>query len=180
MPSPLFSCAASETLDRLEQIEIAEGLPHPTIDGVWLRRSPVFERSYLISSFGEAEVDEMIAFTKRAGLMSLYHEGPFKSWGHFVLSEQQFPNGRAGMKRAVEKAHAAGLHLGVHTLTNFINTNDPYVTPVPDDRLSMTGSSTLTKGIDARSTEFDVRSPAYFDDEKSNVLHTAFAVRTHR
>ncbi|MEO8480038.1 MAG: hypothetical protein ABI542_10455 [Gemmatimonadota bacterium] len=168
----LFTTAESETLDVLEQIGLAEGLPHPTIDGVWFPKSPLFGRSYLISSFGESDVDEMVAYTKRAGLFSLYHEGPFKSWGHFVLSESQFPNGRAGMRTAVEKAHAAGLHLGVHTLTNFINTNDPYVTPVPDDRLSLTGSSTLVQSVDAVEREIEVASPEYFDEEKENHLHT--------
>ncbi len=168
----LFTCPATETLDRMEQIELAEGLPHPTVDGVWWRKSPVFERSYMISSFGESDIDEMIAYTTRAGLMSLYHEGPFKSWGHFVLDDVQFPNGRSGMKRAVEKARTAGLHLGVHTLTNFINTNDPYVTPIPDDRLSVTGASVLVRDIDTRATEIEVRSPAYFADETHNYLHT--------
>ncbi len=168
----LFTSPEAETLDRLERIELAEGLPHPQIDGVWVKKSPLFGKSYLISSFGESDVDEMIGYTKRAGLVSLYHEGPFKNWGHFVLSESQFPNGRAGMRLAVEKAHAAGLHLGVHTLTNFINTNDPYVTPVPDDRLSLTGSSTLVTAIDATARELEVASPEYFNEEKENHLHT--------
>jgi hypothetical protein len=170
----LFSCAESETLDRLEQIEIAEHLPHPTIDGVWSPRSPIYGRSYMISSFGEADVDEMLVYAKRAGLYSLYHEGPFRSWGHFVLSESQWPNGRAGMKRAVDKAHAVGLHFGVHTLTNFINTNDPYVTPVPDERLSITGQSTLVRGIDSAATVFEVASPDFFSaGGDTNILHTA-------
>ncbi len=168
----LFTCLEPETLDRLERIELAEGLPHPTIGGVWFKKSPLFGKSYLISSFGEAEVDEMIGYTRRAGLFSLYHEGPFSSWGHFVLSKSQFPNGREGMRVAAEKARAAGLHLGVHTLTNFINTNDPYVTPVPDDRLSLTGSSTLVRAVDAQQREIEVASPEYFNEQKENYLHT--------
>ena len=126
----------------------------------------------MISSFGESEVDEMLAYTKRAGLYSLYHEGPFKSWGHFVLSESQFPNGRVGLRRAVDKARAVGLHLGVHTLTNFINTNDPYVTPVPDPRLSITGQSTLVGAIDNRQTSIEVASPEFFsEDEGESPAH---------
>jgi hypothetical protein len=168
----LFSCAESETLDRLEQIEIAEHLPHSMIDGVWFRRSPIYGRSYMISSFGEADVDEMLAYAKRAGLYSLYHEGPFKSWGHFVLSESQWPNGRVGMKRAVEKARAVGLHFGVHTLTNFINSNDPYVTPIPDERLSITGQLTLVRGVDSVATELELATPQFFNAVKENYLHT--------
>lgn len=168
----LFICAEPKTLDILERIELDEKLPHPTIDGVWFKRSPQFGRSYLISSFGEKDIDEMIGYTKRAGLMSLYHEGPFKSWGHFVLDEAQFPTARAGLKACVDKAKVAGLHFGIHTLTNFMNTNDPYITPTPDDRLSMTGSSVLIKTIDARQKEIEVASPEYFDEDKNNNLHT--------
>ncbi len=168
----LFTCPEPATLDRLAQIEIAERLPHPTIDGVWMKRSPIHGRSYMLSSFGESEVDEMLTFTRRAGLYSLYHDGPFKSWGHFALSGSQFPNGRAGLKRAVDKAHALGIHLGVHTLTNFINTNDPYVTPVPDARLSVTEQSTLVGAIDSLQTSIEVASPEYVSEVKENHLRT--------
>lgn len=167
----LFTCAENETLDWLEQIELAEGLPHPTIDGVWFKKSKVYGKSYMISSFGEADIDEMIGYAKRSGLISLYHEGPFASWGHFVLNPEQFPNGRDGLKACADKAHASGLYLGVHTLTNFINTNDPYITPVPDERLSLTGSSVLTENISADQTTIVVAAPEYFDHEESNTLH---------
>lgn len=169
----LFSCAESETLDWLEQIELAEGLPHPTIDGVWFKKSNVYGKSYMISSFGESDMDEMIDYAKRSGLISLYHEGPFASWGHFVLNPEQFPNGRDGLKQCADKAHAAGLFLGVHTLTNFINTNDPYITPIPDERLSLTGSSVLTDPITSDQTTIAVVSPEYFNQEESNTLHAA-------
>jgi hypothetical protein len=168
----LFSCTAAATLEQLEAIALAEKLPYPTINKTWLKKSPLFGKSYLISSFGENEVDEMIAYTKIAGLISLYHEGPFKSWGHYIPDPEAFPNGRAGLKTCADKAHAAGLLFGVHTLTNFINTNDPYITPVPDDRLSVTGSSTLVKEIDARQKEIELVSPEYFNQEKNNNLHT--------
>jgi len=168
----VFSCREAQTFDRLEQIEIAENLPRPKVNGVWFKKSNLYGKSYMISSYGEKDIDEMIGYTKRAGLVSLYHEGPFKSWGNFVLNPEQFPNGRDGLKNCVDKAHAAGLFLGMHTLTNFINTNDPYVSPVPDNRLSFTGTSTLNRNIDADQNTIEVISPEYFNDEKGNNLHT--------
>ncbi len=167
-----FLCPESKALETIEAITIAEKLPYPTVNKTWFKKSPLFGKSYLISSFGEKDVDEMIGYTKKAGLFSLYHEGPFKSWGHYILNPEDFPNGNKGLKNCVDKAHAAGLHFGVHTLTNFINTNDPYITPVPDDRLSMTGSSTLTKDIDKFQKEIAIASPEYFNLEKNNNLHT--------
>ncbi|MCC6244644.1 MAG: hypothetical protein IT353_17500 [Gemmatimonadaceae bacterium] len=168
----LFGSTEEQTFDRLERIAIAEQLPRPLIDSVWFPKSSLYERSYMISSFGEADADEMLTYVKRSGLYSLYHEGPFKSWGHFILDSAQFPRGRAGMKAIVAKARAAGVHLGVHTLTNFINTNDPYVTPVPDDRLSVTGTSTLVQPISAQTTTIEVQSPEFFAPTKDNTLFT--------
>ncbi|MBK8060737.1 MAG: hypothetical protein IPK33_23435 [Gemmatimonadetes bacterium] len=115
----LFSAAEAEVLDVLERIEVAEGLPHPTIDGTWFKRSPRFGQSYLISTFGEGEVDEMLAHTRRAGLMSLYHEGPFKSWGHFIVDSAQFPSGRAGLKgRCGEGARSGSTSACTHSPTS--------------------------------------------------------------
>lgn len=167
----LFGVPEKDGLDTIGAIELAEGLPHPMYKGVWIKKSPEMGRSYIISDFNEEQVDEMIAHTKRADLMSLYHEGPFKAWGHYELSPNYFPNGKEGVKRAAAKAHAAGIHFGVHTLTNFTSTSDAYVSPIPDERLVKRGSSTLTEAISATATEIAVASPEYFDYEKDNWLH---------
>ena len=167
----LFGCPEGEVLNRIGEIEVAEGLPHPTIDGIWIKQSPETGRAYLISDFNETNIDSMLAYTKKAGLMSLYHEGPFKSWGHFILDPKSFPNGNAGMKTCVEKASKLGLRIGVHTLSSFINTNDPYVTPIPDKRLALTGSSILTEAVNAAANEITVESDQYFKNIKPSTLH---------
>ena len=166
----LFGCNEPEVLTRIGQIELAEGLPHALINGVWFKQSPETGRAYLISDFNEETVDTMLSYTQQAGLASLYHEGPFQSWGHFILDSASFPNGTAGMKKCVEKAKAKGLRIGVHTLTTFINTNDPYVTPVPDKRLSVTGYSEITDDISDESTEIPVTSDFYFKNFESSTL----------
>src|SRR5579864_2553420 len=100
----LFTCDEPKTLDLIEAITLDEKLPYPTINKTWFKKSPEYGRSYLISSFGEQDIDEMIAYTQKAGLISLYHEGPFKSWGHYILDPKFFPNGKDGLKKCVEKA----------------------------------------------------------------------------
>jgi hypothetical protein len=168
----LFGCPAGRALERIGAIEVAEGLPHPTVEGVWVKTWRDLGRSYLIAAFDETNADELLAFTKRADLMSLYHPEPFASWGHYALDPKAFPNGNAGMRRIVEKGHALGIRIGAHTLSNFINTNDPYVTPRPDPRLARTGSSPLVEDVTAVATKIPVASPEYFDNEKANWLHT--------
>ena len=78
---------------------------------------------------------------KKSGLHYLYHGHPFTDWGHFNLIPEQFPNGWAGMKKCVQQAEKAGIYTGTHVLSNFITTNDAYVTPVPDKRLAKAGST---------------------------------------
>ncbi|MCP4639017.1 MAG: hypothetical protein GY851_01215, partial [bacterium] len=168
----VLGCAASEALDRIADIELAEGLPHPEFDGVWSRKWSGAGRPYLISGFSEDNVEEMLEYVRRANLASLYHSDAFTSWGHYELNPRSFPNGNDGMKQCVEKARALGIRIGVHTLSNFINTNDPYVTPVPDPRLAKTGVSQLVADIDADAKEIPVASPEYFNNEHANWLHT--------
>ena len=103
--------------------------------------------------------------------MSLYNMGAFKSWGHFAPEPSQFPSGAAGVKACVDKAAKLGLRIGVHTLTSFIHTYDPYITPIPDKRLAITGSSALTQPINAVGKEIQVESKYYFTNLTRSTLH---------
>jgi len=167
----LFGSPASQALETIGQIEIAEGLPHPMIDGEWGKKAPGAAAAYMILDFGEKDIDQALAYVRQAGLRYLYHSGPFSTWGHFELKDQ-FPNGRAGLRACVEKAEAVGITVGVHTLSNFITTNDAYVTPAPDPRLARVGSSILTAPIAVEDTEIGIASPGFFNQNRNNHLRT--------
>lgn len=168
----LFGCPAEKALDVIGQIELNEGLPHPLIDGEWAKKSPKATASYLIIGFGEENLDQAIELTKKAGLEYLYHGGPFETWGHFKLHEKVFPDNWESMQRCVQRAEKEGIKLGVHTLSNFITTNDPYVTPVPDKRLAKVGQSVLTKEISSTDDEIFIESPVFFNQMENNSLHS--------
>jgi hypothetical protein len=158
----VFACPAKQALAVLGEIEVAEGLPHPTMGGVWAKMAPGATASYLIVDFGESTIDLAIEMTERAGLKYLYQSSPFETWGHFKLKPALFPRGWDGFRDCVEKAHKAGIQVGFHTLSNFITPNDPYVTPAPDPRLARIGTSELTADIDAAETEVPVADPVWF------------------
>ena len=168
----LFGCPARKALETIGAIELAEDLPHPMIDGQWGKTAPSASAAYLIMGFDEASFDRALAVTKKAGLRYLYHDGPFDTWGHFTLNKNAFPEGTASMKRCVDKAKIQGVMLGVHTLSNFITTNDAYVTPVPDKRLANVGSSSLTADIDGTQTEIPIAAPDFFNQFSNNNLRT--------
>lgn len=169
----LFGCRAAQALETLGEIEKTEGLPHPLLDGVWAKIAPSATASYLIIDFGEATLEPALELTREAGLAYLYHGGPFRTWGHFELRHELFPDGWTSLKRCVDRARAQGVHLGVHTLSNFITPNDPYVTPVPDPRLARVGTTHLTGAIDASQTDLPVADPVWFNQMQNNTLKTA-------
>jgi hypothetical protein len=169
----IFGSPTQEALATVGAIEVAEGLPHPMIDGQWSKTAPEAAAAYIITDFTEENVDEAIQLTKKAGLKYMYHYGKtFENWGHFELYKGEFPNGMAGLRACVEKAEAAGIMVGTHFLSNFITTNDPYVTPVPDPRLAKVGSSVITADIDPKDTEIPIQSPEFFNQMKNNSLKT--------
>ena len=158
----LFGCLKDQVLQTLSKIELAEDLPHPVLDGEWLKTSSRANSSYIITEFGTETIDEILTIAKSAGLICIYHPGPFENWGHFDLNKEEFPNNWKSMKACVEKAAKEGIWLGVHTLSNFITTNDPYVTPKPDTRLASFGSSLLTRAINSTDTEIPVKDARWF------------------
>ncbi|MBX3257812.1 MAG: hypothetical protein KF862_27025 [Chitinophagaceae bacterium] len=168
----LWGAPQEQLLSVIEKIELQENLPHPVINGVWAKRSPLATSSYLIMGFGEQTIEEALDLTQKAGLKYLYHPGPFETWGHFGLNKKQFPDNWQSMKRCVDIAAKRNVDLGVHTLSSFITTNDPFVTPVPDKRLAKVGSSVLAAAIDDKMTTVSIASPDFFNQMKNNNLKT--------
>ena len=168
----LFGCPVIDALQTVGAIELAEGLPHPMIGGEWGKEARSASAAYVILPFGESTIDEAVEVTLKAGLGYLYHPEPFQTWGHFQLNDD-FPNGVEGLRRAVERAGARGVRVGLHTLSNFITTNDPYVTPEPDPRLARVGTTLLTEDLSETDTEVGIQSPDFFNQFDNNHLRAA-------
>ncbi len=165
----LFGCAEPQTLDLLEKIELGEGLPHPTIDGVWVKRWPLASQAYLMYD-GDSQ-ENCLKYAKAFGFKLVHIGDFFESWGHFGLKTGRFPKGAEDIMKFTEKARSEGISLGVHTLTMFTSTNDRYVSPVPSDSLCKTGSSILSKNVEINDDEIYIDDPTYFYNMGST--HTA-------
>jgi hypothetical protein len=166
----LFGVPVQEVMSTLSQIELNENLPHPMLDGIWGKQAARASESYLIMDFGTDNLQEAMTVTKQAGLRYLYHGDPFEQWGHFTLKKKEFPQNWASMRQCVTDAAQQNIRLGVHTLSNFITTNDPYVTPVPDKRLAKVGYAILTENINAEAKEIAISSPEFFNQFQNNTL----------
>ncbi len=154
----VFVTPREKTLEAIEQLELKYGLPHLTLGGVWFRRSKALEEPYLFTDLTAGNVDEVIAFAKRGGFgYVLTFSGTWStSLGHYAVNERSFPGGMAGLRQTADKLHAAGLKLGIHLLSACISVNDPYVRPLPDERLAVARSFALAEDLSAEATEIPV------------------------
>ena len=169
----IFGCSPDDVLDNISVIEVAEGLPHPTLYDEWSKTAPEASAAYMILGFGRKDIEKALLYTEKAGLKYLYHPGPFDTWGHFMLNKDYFPEGRKSLKECVDIAADKGISIGLHTLSNFITTNDSYVTPVPDQRLAEVGRAILTHDIEPDEDLIVIDDPSRFNQYTNNYLKAA-------
>ncbi|MDD4870298.1 MAG: hypothetical protein PHR77_07035 [Kiritimatiellae bacterium] len=149
----------------LQELVRREGVPYSTLGGPFAQDAEENRGSYIFANISEANADEWIALTKRAGFTDIhFNQGWEKTLGHYEPRKDWYPNGLAGMKAIVKKIHDAGLKAGIHTLTGCIDTRDAWVTPVPDKRLAADASYTLAADMDEKSdTILTVEKPGNHD-----------------
>ena len=149
-------------LDAIEVVELEQGLPHPTTNGVWIKRAPARLDSYIMfSGVTEQNVDQAIEFAKGAfGCIELDY------WWHttptYQMNRKTFPQGLEGLKRAAEKIRAAGFQFGLHVMQGMVGwgaKDDPYVVPKADPRLLQDRHATLAAALDAKATEIAIQEP---------------------
>jgi hypothetical protein len=147
----LLSCPGGDSLrESISNLELAFGMPHPTIAGQWGKLSDETKTSYLFIDFGVEELDEIIGYA-RAGGFSYICTNPFMTNGHYLIDTLQFPGGLETVRGAVARINAAGLKAGLHSNTGAVSFNDSYVTPVPDSRLAKIAEFELAGDIDPSS-----------------------------
>lgn len=157
-----FGCKNTDALARIGEIELEQGLPHPMFGNEWGKTSREAMRSYLISNFSEDNLDFILDKAQIADFKYVYHSGPFDDWGHFNWDPKFTKEGDAGVKKMVDKAKVRGIAMGVHTLTNFMTTNDAYATPVPSEHLLKQGILTLTADLNKEQTEITIKKSHLF------------------
>ncbi len=152
----LFGChdPRNKFLDAMEVVERDFGMP----SGARHRRSPIQQYSYLWCSPTPADVDQYIALARRAGFrMILFSYTSFtRGAGHFLWNSR-FPNGAADLRKVTDKIRAAGLKVGLHIHYSKAVKTDPYVTPVPDDRLHAVRAFTLAAAVDEKAGTIPVQ-----------------------
>lgn len=157
-----FGSKQTDALARIGEIEVEQDLPHPLFDGEWGKTAQAAMQSYLISDFSEDNLDFVLDKAQIAGFNYVYHSGPFLDWGHFNWDPRFTKSGDEGVRKMTDKAKEQGIAMGVHTLTNFLTTNDAYVTPVPSEHLLKQGTLVLLSDLKKEQTDILVKKSSLF------------------
>jgi hypothetical protein len=139
-------------LDRaLVNIAGRYGLPQPTLDGQPAKLSPVVRRGNLIAAIDAADADQALAWAKRGNLRHVVIDAGtwHDRYGHYRIHPGKFPGGVDAFRAFVERFHATGIGMGIHLGSSNIGWEDPYMTPVPDRRLTTAGRFRLASAVGA-------------------------------
>ena len=181
-----FYCVPAAKLKGVvEEIILEEDLPYIKTKGVWNKNSGYSSSSKFIMSYNVNNIDTCIDIAKKAGITCIYHGDIFETWGNFKVREKDFPQGYQSVRECSDKAEKNGINLGAHVLTNFITTNDPWVSPEPHPNLVLAGLTKLDKSISISDTELLLQDetvrPAYHEPDLDKVdpkwrKHTAVRI----
>ncbi|MFF3494813.1 Ig domain-containing protein [Streptomyces sp. NPDC002795] len=159
----LFGAAPALTPTVLSDIAAGEGLPYPTQNGQWQKTAQASSQSFLVlSDLNTGNIPQSARLAKTAGIDHLYSlpnaVGPWKTTGHYQFNGS-LGGSDAGAAAAVKLAEDNGVHLGVHTISDFVSTDDAYVTAPADRRIALGGRARLTRPLGAADTTL------YLDDD---------------
>ena len=152
----LAESSADDLLSSIEVLELAEGLPHPTYNGISVKKNKSAAGLYLIIDDPSLSNEDRIRMAGRAGASCVYFAGVLEKWGHYTLNSANFPLGIPDLKKQTDLASEYGVTIGAHTLSNFIHTNDEYVSPIPHEKLLVMDETELTVDISPEQTEIIV------------------------
>lgn len=145
----------------VESMQTNAGIPSPKPSGGWRGASPYIHQSYFfLTNFKESEYDAALAIAKRGGFKQilLLQNSWCKSTGTYEVNEKNFPGGFDALLETVKKFKKEGIRFGLHLLAASVDSNDPYLTPIPDKRFVTDASSTLAEDLPDSSESKTVKT----------------------
>ena len=155
----LAACPTARMREVLQDLVREEKVPYSPLGGAFALDAEENRGAYVFANVSEKNVGDWIDLARRGGIHTIHLSGWEESLGHYEPREDLFTGGLDGMKAVADKLHAAGLKVGIHTLTGCIGTNDPWVRPVPDRRLATDGTFTLTVNLGEEDADVPIAEP---------------------
>lgn len=169
------SCAVIATNDDrwatvVEAMQKKAGVPSPRPGNGWRGASPnVHESYFFLTSFNASEYDAALAIAKRGGFKQvlIVQDSWCQSTGTYHVNERNFPGGFPKLKEIAESFNKEGIRFGLHLLAASVDSNDPYITPVPDPRFLTDVSAKLAADLDG-----DENSTTILTSSDGNIFPT--------
>ncbi|WP_054023126.1 InlB B-repeat-containing protein [Bacillus sp. FJAT-28004] len=161
----LYGTRTPNILNVLSNIEVNEGLPHPTINGEWQKTSLETAQDFLVftdNMYNNIDNDSKMALD--SGINYIYGQygasGPWITDGGYQFNGN-FGGSDAAAKQMVDIAASYGIKVGVHTLSNEISPGDrTYMNPLANAGLASAGIANLTRAMS------DTDTTVYIDNGK--------------
>ena len=170
----IYGTRPDNILNVISNIQIKEGLPHPTIDGEWQKTSIKMAQDFLVfndAMWGLDVLENDAKMANDAGIQYIYGQygagGPWNGDGSFEFN-YLFGGSDESVKQMVDKASEYGVYIGTHTLSNLISGGTKYATPSATDALAYAGFAALTRDASASDTTLYVADGHPFSDEVVN------------
>lgn len=182
----LYACPGDLGLSVIENIVLAEGLPHPTIDGKWVKDPTAFQPDV----FWTGPHDHLIEYADALGLKGVQDDGmgefyidPAYHWDGKLV---RFDDGRRmTIREFTDETRTHGIRYGLHTLCMFIQTKSSDVHPVPDPHLQTVLRTELAGALSPTDAAITVTDPSFlaekgtYNDNNMNVLRIGTELLTY-
>ncbi|MFC0772955.1 hypothetical protein [Terrimonas alba] len=160
-----YACPDSLGLKTIEKIVLNEGLPHPEIDGKWIKDPGAYRPD--IAWWGAH--DSLVSYAKQLNMKGVQDEGygeyypnPADRWGKRKINFRGSASLTVPQYGAIMQKE--GIRYGLHTLCEFLQPGTSDVSPVPSDSLAIMQRTILTKDLSETDTIITVADTAYFNE----------------
>lgn len=163
----LYACPDDVGLATIEKIILGEGLPHPVMNGKWIRDPTAF----MPTLYWKGPRDKCIEYTKALGLTDISRDTRefYPCLGNnWDAGNVEFSNGKTmAFKEFTEEAHEQGLtNGGLHTLCVFLQSGiSSDVSPVPSEHLQTVLRTKLARDIAPTDTDIVVTDPSFLAEK---------------
>lgn len=161
----LYGCPDKLGLNVLESIVLGEGLPHPTINGIWIKDPRAYRND--IAWLG-GEHDSLASYAARLKVKGVQDEGlgeyypnPADRW---ASKEVTLGGQRRPITELTKVLNQSGIDYGLHTLCEFVQPHSSHVTPQANEGLCTVLRTTILNSLSATDTTIQVADTSYLNE----------------
>ncbi|MFD1818642.1 hypothetical protein SAMN04515674_105354 [Pseudarcicella hirudinis] len=160
----LYACPDTLGLATIEKIVLNEGLPHPEVDGKWIKDPKAYKPD--IAWWGAH--DSLSVYASQLGLNAVQDEGlgeyypnPANRWAKKKIQLNNYGLDIPEFGAIMQKN---GIRYGLHTLCEFLQPHTSDVSPTPNDSLAIMMRTHITRNLLENDSIITVADTSYFHE----------------